>query len=170
MPSFLTPDFGLLFWMLIAFLVVFGILAKFGFPAIINMVEERKKFIDESLQSAREANEKLANIKAESDAILKEARQQQSQILKDATAMRDKIIREAKDKAASEGNRILEDARLQIEAERDKAKRQSREEVADLSIKIASQVIARNLQQDEEQVAWIDRMLDELTATKQSQQ
>ena len=65
MPSFLTPDFGLLFWMLIAFLVVFGILAKFGFPIIINMVEERKKYIDESLQSAREANEKLANIKAE---------------------------------------------------------------------------------------------------------
>ena len=62
MPSFLTPDFGLLFWMLIAFLVVFFILAKFGFPAIINMVEERKKYIDESLQSAREANEKLANI------------------------------------------------------------------------------------------------------------
>ena len=59
MPSFLTPDFGLLFWMLIAFLVVFGILAKFGFPIIINMVEERKKYIDESLQSAREANEKF---------------------------------------------------------------------------------------------------------------
>ena len=69
MPSFLTPDFGLLFWMLIAFLVVFFILAKFGFPAIINMVEERKKYIDESLQSAREANEKLANIKAESEVI-----------------------------------------------------------------------------------------------------
>ena len=160
MPSFLTPDFGLLFWMLIAFLVVFGILAKFGFPIIINMVEERKKYIDESLQSAREANEKLANIKAESDAILMEAHQQQSQILKDATATRDKIIREAKDRATAEGNRILEDAR---QAEREKALRANREEVANLSIQIASKVIAKNLQEDKQQVQYIDSLLNEMS-------
>ena len=163
MPSFLTPDFGLLFWMLIAFLVVFGILAKFGFPIIINMVEERKKYIDESLQSAREANEKLANIKAESDAILMEAHQQQSQILKDATATRDKIIREAKDRATAEGNRILEDARQQIVAEREKALRANREQVANLSIQIASKVIAKNLQEDKQQVQYIDSLLNEMS-------
>lgn len=163
MPSFLTPDFGLLFWMLIAFLVVFGILAKFGFPIIINMVEERKKYIDESLQSAREANEKLANIKAESDAILMEAHQQQSQILKDATATRDKIIREAKDRATAEGNRILEDARQQIVAEREKALRANREKVANLSIQIASKVIAKNLQEDKQQVQYIDSLLNEMS-------
>ena len=149
--------------MLIAFLVVFGILAKFGFPIIINMVEERKKYIDESLQSAREANEKLANIKAESDAILMEAHQQQSQILKDATATRDKIIREAKDRATAEGNRILEDARQQIVAEREKALRANREEVANLSIQIASKVIAKNLQEDKQQVQYIDSLLNEMS-------
>ena len=41
LPSILTPDPGLLFWMLLAFLVVFWVLAKYGFPAIINMVDER---------------------------------------------------------------------------------------------------------------------------------
>ena len=80
LPSILSPDFGLLFWMLLAFLVVFFLMAKFGFPVITNMVEERKKFIDESLKSAREANEKLANIKVESEAILNEARKQQATI------------------------------------------------------------------------------------------
>ena len=50
LPSILTPDLGLLFWMLLAFLVVFFVLAKYGFPAITNMVEERKKYIDESLK------------------------------------------------------------------------------------------------------------------------
>ena len=163
MPSFLTPDFGLLFWMLIAFLVVFGILAKFGFPIIINMVEERKKYIDESLQSAREANEKLANIKAESDAILMEAYQQQSRIFNDATATRDKSIREAKDRGTAEGNRILDDARQQIVAEREKALRANREEVANLSIQIASKVIAKNLQEDKQQVQYIDSLLNEMS-------
>ena len=166
MPSFLTPDFGLLFWMLIAFLVVVFILAKFGFPVIIKMVNERKDYIDESLRSAREANEKLANVKAESDAILKNAHLKESQILKDTAAMRDKIIREAKEKAQTEGNRILDEARSQITAEREKAMRQNREEVADLSVRIASKVLSRNLEKDEQQVAWIDKLLDDMTVSK----
>ena len=166
MPSFLTPDFGLLFWMLIAFLVVFFILAKFGFPAIINMVEERKKYIDESLQSAREANEKLANIKAESEVILKEAQLRQSQILKDATATREKIIREAKEKASTEASRIVEEARAQIVAEREKSERDSREQIADLSIQIASKVLSKNLEKDDQQIEWIDHLLDEMSIAK----
>ena len=166
MPSFLTPDFGLLFWMLIAFLVVFFILAKFGFPAIINMVEERKKYIDESLQSAREANEKLANIKAESEVILKEAQLRQSQILKDATATREKIIREAKEKASTEASRIVEEARAQIVAEREKSERDSREQIADLSIQIASKVHSKNLEKDNQQIEWIDHLLDEMSIAK----
>lgn len=166
MPSFLTPDFGLLFWMLIAFLVVFFILAKFGFPAMINMVEERKRFIDESLKSAREANEKLATIKVQSDEILKEAQLRQSQILKDAAATRDRIVREAKEKASAEAARIIEDARLQIASEREKAQRDAREQVASLSVKIAGKVIAKNLEKDEQQIEWIDRLLEEMSVSK----
>ena len=99
MPSLLTPDSGLLFWMLLAFLTVFIILAKYGFPVIVKMVEERKQFIDDSLKSAREANEKLANIKLESEAILKEAREQQAQIIKDAMSTRDLLVQKAKEQA-----------------------------------------------------------------------
>ena len=65
LPSILTPDLGLLFWMLLAFLVVFCLLAKFGFPVITKMVEERKAYIDASLQKAHEANERLAGIEQE---------------------------------------------------------------------------------------------------------
>lgn len=58
LPAILTPDLGLLFWMLLAFLVIFFVLAKFGFPVITKMVEERKAYIDDSLKKAHEANEK----------------------------------------------------------------------------------------------------------------
>ena len=101
MPSILTPDFGLLFWMLVSFLVVFCLLAKFGFPAILGAVEERKNFIDESLKNAREANEKLAGIKAESESILREAREKQAEIIKEAMATRDGIVTRHKPKADS---------------------------------------------------------------------
>ena len=75
LPSILTPDLGLLFWMLLAFLVVFFVLAKYGFPAIINMVEGRNAYINDSLKKAHEANERLANIQQESEALLQEARE-----------------------------------------------------------------------------------------------
>ena len=70
LPAILTPDLGLLFWMLLAFLVIFFVLAKFGFPVITNMVEERKAYIDDSLKKAHEANEKLANIQQEGENLL----------------------------------------------------------------------------------------------------
>lgn len=60
LPSILTPDLGLLFWMFLAFLVVFFVLSKYGFPVIINMVEKRKSYIDDSLRKAHEASERLA--------------------------------------------------------------------------------------------------------------
>ena len=76
----LTPDPGLLFWMIIVFGVVFFILAKYGFPVIIKMVEDRKAYIDNSLKAAREANEQLANVKAEGEKILAQAHEEQSAI------------------------------------------------------------------------------------------
>ena len=108
LPAILTPDLGLLFWMFLAFAVVFWVLAKYGFPAITNMVEERKKYIDESLQKAHEASERLENIKQEGEAILQEARDRQAQILKEAAETRDAIVEQAQQKAREEGARLLD--------------------------------------------------------------
>ena len=99
LPSILTPDLGLLFWMLLAFLIVFFLLKKYGFSVIVNMVEERKAYIDESLEKAREANEKLSGIRQESERLLQEAREKQAEIIKEAKATGDGIVREARNKA-----------------------------------------------------------------------
>ena len=162
LPSILTPDFGLLFWMLVSFLVVFLLLAKFGFPAIVKAVEERKNFIDESLKNAREANEKLAGIKTESENLLRDAREKQAQIIKDAMATRDGIIAEAREKAQAEGRAQLEEAKKAIEAEKEVALRDIRSQVADLSVQIAEKVIRRKLQADGEQEKFIERMLNDI--------
>ena len=162
-PSILTPDFGLLFWMLLAFLVVFFILAKWGFPAITGMVEKRKAFIDESLKNAREANEKLATLEAEGEKLLREAREKQAGILQDAMATRDGIIRDAQQKAQTEGAKLLAEAKAQIEVEKQNALREIRSQVADLSVGIAEKVLRQQLQNDAQQEELIGRMLDEVT-------
>ena len=162
MPSFFTPDFGLLFWMFITFLVVLVVVGKFGFPAIVKMVEERKAYIDESLNKAREANEKLANIQAESEQILKKAREQQAQILKEAMATRDNIVKDAQIKAQVEGQRILDEAKDLIRVEKENALKDIREQVADLSIQIAEKMLRKELKKRSEQTEMIDRLLNEI--------
>lgn len=156
----------MLFWMLLAFLLVFFLMAKFGFPVITKMVEERKNFIDESLKSAREANEKLANIKVESEAILKETREKQAEILKEAMATRDHIISEARDKAQTEGQKLLEEAKAQIAVEKEKALRDIRSTVVEISVQIAEKVVRRQLDRNGEQEKFIQRMLDEIITSK----
>ena len=163
LPSILTPDFGLFFWMLVAFLVVFLLLAKFGFPVITNMVEERKNFIDESLRKAHEAQERLANIEKEGESILQEAREKQAQILKEAAETRDAIVEKAQDKARAEGARLLEDARVAIEQEKKAAIADIRAQVATLSVEIAEKVLRQNLKDDKSQMDLIDRMLDDVS-------
>ena len=162
----LIPSTGLLFWMSLTFLVVLGILWKFGFPVITNMVAERKAFIDDSLRKAHEANERLANIQKEGESILQEAREKQAQILKEAADTRDAIVEKALDKARQEGARLLEDARVAIEQEKKAAIADIRKQVATLSVEIAEKVLRQNLKDDQAQMDLINRMLDEVSAKK----
>lgn len=162
----LTPDFGTFFWMLVSFIIVFVILAKFGFPALVNMVNERKQYIDDSLKLAREANEKLSHIKEESESILVEARKEQARILKEAMDTRTQIVNEARDKAKAEGGRLLEEARKQIQKEKDDAIRDIRKQVAELSVEVAQKVLRKQLSSEVEQNGMIERMLDEVSDSK----
>ena len=164
LPAILTPDLGLLFWMLIAFLVVFFILAKFGFPAIINMVDERNKFINDNLRKAKEAADRLENIKEEGESILQEAREKQATIIKEATVTRDAIVEKAQDKAREEGARLLEEAKAEIEALKQAAISDIRKQVTELSIQIAEKILCEELGNDKAQMDYTGRMLDEVTS------
>ena len=166
LPSILTPDLGLLFWMLLAFLVLLFVLAKFGFPAIIAMNDKRKKYIDESLGKAQKAAAQLENIKQESESILQEAREKQASILKEAAATREAIVAKAQDKAREESARIINDAKAEIESQKQAAISEIRQQVAALSVEISEKVLRQKLGTDEAQMDYINQMLDEVTANK----
>lgn len=169
LPSILTPDLGLLFWMLLAFLVVFFILAKFGFPAIINMVDKRNKYIDDSLRKAHEASERLENIKQEGESMLQEAREKQAQILKEATDTRDAIVEKAQEKAKEESDRLISDAKAEIDTEKQNAISDIRSQVAGLSVQIAEKILRNKLTKDGAQMELIDRLLDEVSENKKNE-
>ncbi len=158
------PASGLLFWMTVVFLIVFFILWKAGFPAIIKMVNDRKDFIDDSLKKAHEANEKLANIQKEGESILQEAREKQAAILKEAAETRDAIVEKAQDKAREEGARMISEAKAQIETEKQNAIRDIRTQVAELSVQVAEKVLREKLSTGKEQMDMINRLLDEVAS------
>jgi len=157
----LTPDPGLIFWMLISFGVVFFVLAKFGFPVIVKMVDERKAFIDHSLESAKEANERLAGIQEESERILKQTHDEELRMLKEAHEARNKIIGEAKEQAAVEAKKLIAEAKTAIQKEKELAIRDIRNRIAELSIDIAEKVIRKQLDNKPAQRELVQKLIEE---------
>ncbi len=130
------------------------------------MVNGRKEYIDDSLRKAHEANEKLANIKIEGESILQEAREKQALLLKEAAVTRDAIVGQAQDKARVEGNRLLSEAKAEIENQKRAAAGDIRKEVATLGVEIAEKILRVKLGNDKAQMDLIDRMLDEVSSVK----
>ena len=160
----MLPDTGLLFWMTVIFGLVLLILAKFGFPLITGMVEKRNKRINDSLESARTAEQAIAHLKEEQERIIAETRAEQSRLMQEAAAERDRMIAQAQDQARAEAQKIMEDAKERINQEKEAAMSELRNEVAKMSIAIAEKVVRKDLASDAGQKDLVDKLLDELKA------
>jgi F-type H+-transporting ATPase subunit b len=159
--NLVTPDFGLLFWMVVIFGLVFFLLAKFGFPVITDMVDKRSAKIAQSLKDADEIQARMASWKVEQQQMLEEARREQAAILREAAETKSKIVADAKAQARAEAEKILSEAKVQIEAEKESALRDVRREVALLSVQVAEKVLRHELSDEGNQRAFIDELVDE---------
>ena len=158
----LIPDPGLLFWMVLSFGVVFFLLAKFGFPVIVKAINERKEFIEMSLLSAKQANEKLASIQAESEKLLAAAKAQQKDIIAEAMQEKQRIVQAAQEEAKTSAQQMIEDAKQSIQAEKERALQDVRKEVASLALDIAEKVIGERMKDDATQQKTIENLINNL--------
>ena len=159
--NLVTPEFGLLFWMVVIFGLVFFLLAKFGFPVITDMVDKRSAKIAQSLKDADEIQARMASWKVEQAQMLEATRKEQSQMLREATETKARIVADAKAQAQAEADKILAEAKLQIAAEKESALRDVRKEVALLSVQVAEKVLRHELSDEGNQRAFIDQLVDE---------
>ena len=157
-----TPEFGLVFWMFVAFLCLYFILAKWAWPFIIKSMEERAELIDKGVAYAQEAKAQLDNAKAEADKLLAEAHVRQNELLREAEKMRNQLIDDAKGEAAVEAKKVTEAAQVSLEQARKEAEKQLRTEVGELALQIAEKVIRRNIANDDAQKALVDQYLSEV--------
>ena len=161
--NLLLPESGLLFWMTIIFAIVFFLLAKFGFPVITGMVEKRNQRINDSLESARVAEEAIAHLTQEKERILEETRQEQNRLMKEAAAERERVLEQAQIQAREEADRILQAASLRLQEEKEAAMKELRNEVAVISMAIAEKALRKELSSDKGQVELIDRLIDKMS-------
>lgn len=157
-----TPDFGLVFWMFVAFLVLFLILAKWGWPVIINSMNARADKIDQGVEFARQAKDQLDHARADAQKVIEDAQKQQAAILRDAEKMKTQIIDEARSEASEEAKKVMDAAKVSIDQSRKEAERQLRQEVGKFSLSIAEKLVRQQMQNDKEQKALADKLMDEI--------
>jgi F-type H+-transporting ATPase subunit b len=164
--SLAAPAIGTVFWTTLIFGLFFFLLSKFAWKPILSAVKARDEIIKGSLESAEKAREDMKRLQADNEAILKKAREERENILKDARDIRDKMINEAKGKASDEGEKLIEKARQSIEREKEKALSEIHEQVAYLSVEIASKLLGEKLKESEQQNKLIANYLKDIERNK----
>ncbi|MBP3350496.1 MAG: F0F1 ATP synthase subunit B [Bacteroidaceae bacterium] len=156
------PEAGLVFWIFVVFVVLFAILAKFAWPVITKMVDERASLIDKGVEYAEAAKASLEDSEAQARAILAEANRQQMEIMQEAAQMKAQIIEEAKKAAAAEAKKLVDAAAISIEQSRKEAELQFRQEVSQFALTIAENIIRKELAGDKAQAEMVEQLLNEL--------
>ena len=151
----LTPALGLLIWTLLAFLIVFFILKKYAWPAIINGLKTREQGIADSIATAEKVKAEMAQLKNENETLLAQAREERATMIKEAKHTADKMIAEAKDKAKAEYDKILADAQTAITQQKNAALTDVKNQVGTLVIDVAEKVLRRELGNKAEQEKYI---------------
>lgn len=148
--------------MFVAFILLFLVLAKWGWPVIIKMMDKRASTIDEGVENARQAKEQLDNARAEADRYMKEVMAKQQEMLRDAQKMKTEIIEQARNEAAKVAQGEMDAAKVSIEQARKQAESQIRDEVSRFSIEIAEKMMRSQLKDTKAQTELVNKMLDDI--------
>lgn len=158
----LTPEFGLIIWTLLAFIIVLLILKKFAWKPILNSLKERETTIADSLATAEKVKAEMSQLKSENEALLAKAREERAQLLKEARDTKERIISEAKEQAKIEANKIVIDAQAAIQQQKMAALTEVKNQVGSLVIEVAEKVLRRELGNKPEQESYIKQLAEEV--------
>lgn len=158
----IKPDFGLILWTIIIFCLFWGLIGWKAFGPIARALKTREADIQGALDEAKKAREEMTNLRAENEQLLQKAREERAAMLKEAKDTKNKIVGEAKDKAKTEANKIILDAKVEIENEKKSALAAVKSEVGLMALEIAEKVIRRELSGDKAQEDFVNELVREI--------
>jgi len=157
----LTPDLGLFVWTLLAFLIVFFLLKKFAWPAIIKGLQDREDNINSSIATAERIKLEMAQLKNDNETLLVKAREERAQMLKEAKDIKDKMIHDAKEQAKEAAAKIVADAHSSINQQKMAAITDLKNQVGKLVIEVSEKVLRRELSDKPAQEIFIKKLAEE---------
>lgn len=159
---FLIPHLGTIIWTTIIFGTVFFILKKFAWSPILKALEDREQSIDKALKSAADAEKKLSTLKVEQQTIITLAKHEKEQIVHEGIVQREQIISSAKEKAQIEANKLIEDAHKKIAREREAALIEMKNQIAALSVEIATKVVKAEMEDAIRHKKLVDELIKDI--------
>jgi F-type H+-transporting ATPase subunit b len=154
------PDIGLVFWNTVAFVGLLVVLGKFAWKPMLKAISDREKGIEDSLAKADKMKADLSAMQNENEALLAKAREERATLIKEAKEASEKMIAEAKDKAKSEYERIVADAQVAINQQKNAALTEVKNQVGSLVVEVAEKVLRRELTNKAEQETYIKQLAD----------
>lgn len=158
----ILPSSGLIFWQLIAFLALLFILIKFAWKPMLAALEERESSINNALKSAEQARNDVANLKADNERLLQEARLERDNILKKAQEASVKMIDDAKNEAAKVAAQQIENAKAVIETEKKAALTEVKNQVAILTLEVTEKLLKKKLSDDKAQKDLVEEFVKDI--------
>lgn len=156
----LLPGLGLLFWTLLAFLIVFFLLKSFAWKPILSSLKERETGIADAIASADKVKAEMASLQNENEPMMQKAREERAVMIKEAKETADKMVADAREKAKAEYDRIVADAQQAIIQQKNAALTDVKNQVGALVIDVAEKVLGRELQQKAEQENFIKQLAE----------
>lgn len=158
----LTPELGLFVWTLLAFLIVFFILRKFAWRPILKMLNERETGIASSIAAADRVKQEMAQMQADNEKLLQEAREERAKMLKEAKETSEQIVAKAKADTKTIADKMLADAQMQIQQQKMAAMTDLKNQVGKLAIEVAEKVIRKSLDNGDAQNTYANQLAQEI--------
>ena len=151
---------GLFIIQSVVFIILLLVLRKFAWKPIMDAVNEREVTIVDSLNQAKLARQEVQNLKAENENIIREAKIERDNILKEAREIKERIVGEAKSIAQTEADKIIDQAKQSIQAEKTAAMADIKNQIGSLSVTIAESILKQKLDNDVAQNALVENILN----------
>ena len=152
---------GLMIWTVVTFLFTFLALRLIAWKPILGALDEREGRIRESLEKAEQAKAQAEQAIAENKANMEASLRRSQELVAEARQEAERVRTQARDEARDEARKILDEGRRQLEVERRAAAAELRRDVAGLAIRVAEQLLRKNLGQADNRKL-VDEFLEQL--------
>jgi F-type H+-transporting ATPase subunit b len=150
----------LVFWNTVAFVGLLVVLGKFAWKPMLKAISDREKGIEDSLAKADKMKADLSAMQNENETLLAKAREERATLIKEAKEASEKMVAEAKEKAKAEYERIVADAQVAINQQKNAALTEVKNQVGSLVVEVAEKVLRRELANKAEQETYIKQLAD----------